>query len=146
MRLRTEIDIEAPLERVWGILADLARYPEWNPFTHRVDGVLSVGEKLRLHVRLGGREMQRTHVLSRCEENAALCWTIRSRQPWLIRGERSQTVASLGAERTRYVNVEVVEGLSGFFVGLGYSRQIEAGLLEVGRALKARAELAHRQV
>ena len=29
--LRSEIEIEAPTERVWGVLTDFAAYPEWSP-------------------------------------------------------------------------------------------------------------------
>ena len=36
--LRSEIEIEAPTERVWGVLTDFAAYPEWNPFIRRVSG------------------------------------------------------------------------------------------------------------
>ena len=26
------VDIAAPPDQVWGVLADLDRYPDWNPF------------------------------------------------------------------------------------------------------------------
>ncbi len=28
------IEIESPIERVWEILTDLVKYPEWNPLNH----------------------------------------------------------------------------------------------------------------
>jgi hypothetical protein len=36
--LFTMTEIEAPAERVWHILTDFARYPEWNPFIRRIEG------------------------------------------------------------------------------------------------------------
>ena len=33
---RSEIDIDAPVEKVWNIIIDLERYPEWNTFTPRM--------------------------------------------------------------------------------------------------------------
>lgn len=56
--LRTEIEIKAPPEKVWEILTDLARYPEWNPFFHHAVGTLKVGGEGGHHVptRLQGYE------------------------------------------------------------------------------------------
>ena len=46
--------IDAPIETVWGVVVDVGRYDEWNPFVERID-VLGdapvVGTDLRLHVR-----------------------------------------------------------------------------------------------
>ena len=36
--LFTMTEIEAPAERVWHILTDFARYPEWNPFIRCIEG------------------------------------------------------------------------------------------------------------
>ena len=36
--IRTEIDIEAPPDRVWAELADLDAYAGWNPFITRRRG------------------------------------------------------------------------------------------------------------
>ena len=50
-----ETVISAPIAKVWQVLLDLERYPEWNPFTVRVDcpGGPRVGAGIRLHVRWG---------------------------------------------------------------------------------------------
>ena len=33
--LHSEIEINAPVERVWEVLTDFASYPRWNPFIRR---------------------------------------------------------------------------------------------------------------
>jgi hypothetical protein len=43
--LHPDIEIDAPAERVWGFLADLAAYPAWNPFIRRVTGALEPGAR-----------------------------------------------------------------------------------------------------
>ena len=44
--IRTEIDIEAPPEKVWAVLTDFRAYPEWNPFIQKIEGTAAVGETL----------------------------------------------------------------------------------------------------
>ena len=50
--LRSEVEIDAPLAHVFGVLTDFARYHEWNPFITPVAGKLVVGEKLVVEVSL----------------------------------------------------------------------------------------------
>ena len=54
--VRAEIEIDAPVERVWQILTDVDRYGDWNPFTPRVETSLAIGDPIHLHVRLRGKE------------------------------------------------------------------------------------------
>ena len=44
--IRTEIEIEAPAEKVWEILTDFNRYEEWNPFIIKSSGVAEEGAVL----------------------------------------------------------------------------------------------------
>ena len=46
--ITTEIHILATPERVWRILTDLDRYPEWNPFITRASGQLAEGRRLSI--------------------------------------------------------------------------------------------------
>lgn len=50
--LRTELSLEAPVERIWELLTDLKLYPQWNPLFQRATGKMNVGEKLELEVHL----------------------------------------------------------------------------------------------
>jgi uncharacterized protein YndB with AHSA1/START domain len=42
------VDIAAPAELVWSVLIDLERYPQWNPFTVKVESSLRLGEPVNL--------------------------------------------------------------------------------------------------
>ena len=44
--VRTEIMLPASPEKSWNVLTDFARYPEWNPYLHTVEGRFSTGESL----------------------------------------------------------------------------------------------------
>ena len=45
-RLFTQIDIQAPAQRVWEILTDFNDYSSWNPFVSRFQGTPRPGEKI----------------------------------------------------------------------------------------------------
>jgi hypothetical protein len=42
----TFVDIDAPAERVWQVLTDLAAYAEWNPFVLRAEGAFVEGDRV----------------------------------------------------------------------------------------------------
>jgi hypothetical protein len=44
--------IHATPDRIWPILTDAARYPEWNSTVDKVDGRIAPGERIALHVKL----------------------------------------------------------------------------------------------
>ncbi len=44
--LRTEIKINANPEKVWSVLTDFKKFPEWNPMMKSLEGNLKVGEKV----------------------------------------------------------------------------------------------------
>jgi hypothetical protein len=44
--------IRATPERIWSILTDAARYPEWNRTVTKVDGSIAAGRRIALHVTL----------------------------------------------------------------------------------------------
>jgi uncharacterized protein YndB with AHSA1/START domain len=41
--------IHATPERVWSILSDAQRYPEWNPTVSKVEGRIAAGERIAVH-------------------------------------------------------------------------------------------------
>ena len=43
MKIATEVTIDAASETVWRILADTARYPQWNPYIPELHGTLAMG-------------------------------------------------------------------------------------------------------
>lgn len=45
--IRTEIIIDAPASRVWQILTDRSRWPEWNPAMLESTGPLELGKRIR---------------------------------------------------------------------------------------------------
>lgn len=141
--VRASIEIDAPPERIFDILADLPAYPEWNPFTVRAESTLRLGEAIHLCVRLrGGRLSHRVEYVSKNERPAALCWGMTMGAGFLLRAERCQTLTPLGDGRTQYVSEDVLEGWLAPLVMRAYGPVMQRGFEAVASALKQRAEAA----
>lgn len=50
--LNSEIEIRASAERVWQLLTDFDRYPQWNPFIRSVSGIQEPHTKLKVSFKL----------------------------------------------------------------------------------------------
>jgi hypothetical protein len=142
------VEIDAPIEAVWAVMIDFARYREWNPFvvaiTPRAPGPSRVGSALTLDVRWAdGGAVSTVEVVTRLDAPAAGSATMEYRYTgWLprlclVRGSRVQTLAQAAAGRTVYRSVEEFGGLLARAVPLA---KVQDGFERHGRALKSRVE------
>ena len=140
--IATEIEIDAPRARVWEILVDIARYPEWNPFTPRIEASLKIGEPVILHVAMkpGRGTMRQPEVMSSYVEGEELGWGTTMVHRSVLRANRTQKLTSIDDRRTRYVSVDRFEGAMVPLVMALYRRHVQRGFDETARALKKRAE------
>src|SRR2546427_9815790 len=100
-----EIEIEAPAERVWQVLTDFAKFPEWNPFIRQMSGEVRTGAQL--HVQLGptgGRVMSFKPKMVNVETNREMSWLGGLLLPGLFNGEHSITIKELDGEGVRFVH------------------------------------------
>ena len=133
----TEIDIGAPVERVWAILADNRSYPDWNPYHVRVEGRLEVGERLDVEIHKPNGETVKIepHVL-RVEPLRELTWG--GGLPGVFVGEHVFLLESLNGDSTRLIQRETFRGIAVPFASLD---AIDEGYRRMNAALKMRAEL-----
>jgi hypothetical protein len=100
--------IDAPVARVWRILEDASRYPEFDPFCERIEGRVARDAKLRVYSKLSpGRAFPvRVVVL---EPERRMVW--RGGMPLgLFRGMRTFELKPLGPTRTEFAVREVFSG------------------------------------
>jgi hypothetical protein len=137
--LRHEIEIDAPAERVWQALTKTADY-SWNPFIHRLEGKLAVGEKLQVEIEPPeGRVMTFKPTVLEVEPARKLRWLGHFLLPKVLDGEHSFELQPLSGDRTRLVQSE---RFSGILVGLlsGTLDKTEHGFAAMNAALKSKVE------
>jgi hypothetical protein len=143
LSLHTEIEIDAPPERVWAIVSNLSAYPEWNPFITSAAGTLAKGERLRIRiVPPGGMPMTLSPKVLAMEPRGPLTWRGRLFAPGLFDGEHTFSVAPVGPAQTRFTQKETFRGILVPFFALTLNRNVRRGFLEMNLALKRKAERA----
>ncbi len=134
------IEIEAPVHRVWGILVDVGRYGEWNPFTTRVDTSLEVGSPVDLYVTLGPFKLKQPELIQDVVPPRLLAWGMVMGAYWLLETRREQRLESLGDARCRYTTTDAFTGVLTPLVVLLFGGLIRRGFNAMALALKERAE------
>jgi hypothetical protein len=139
--LHSEIEIDAPAERVWLLLIDFASYPHWNPFIRKISGEPATGERLEVRIEPpGGRGMTFKPKVLNAEDNRELRWQGHLLVPGLFDGEHSFTIQPLGENRVRFVQREAFRGLLVPLFSRSLDNNTQRGFEQMNRALKERAE------
>jgi uncharacterized protein YndB with AHSA1/START domain len=140
--VKSEIEIDAPPEVVFDILTDLARYPDWNPFTPHIDSSLELGTPVRMKVRLGNTSKlsEQVEYVTANERPIRLCWGADIPWRFLIRADRCQTLEPLEGGRTRYICTDAISGLLAPLVIRFFGPGMQRGFDDCALALKKRAE------
>ncbi len=137
----TRVEIDAPADRVWEILADLRAYADWNPFTPRVDTDFVIGHPIVLFVCFDGRApRQQVEILREWEPGKQLRWGMTIGPAWFFRAERVQRVEPLGDDRCRYVSEDAFAGVLSPVVEALYGAKVQRGFDAMAAALRRRAE------
>ncbi|WEV76584.1 SRPBCC domain-containing protein [Janibacter cremeus] len=138
--LYTEIEIDAPPARVWGILTDLAGYSEWNPFITSATGTVATGERLvnRLEPP-GGKAMTFRPTVTEVDEGRAFEWLGRLGLPGLFDGRHRFVLVPHG-DGTRLIQSESFTGILVPLLRKSLDAGTRAGFQAMNVALKARAE------
>jgi hypothetical protein len=139
--LNNEVEINASAERVWHLLTDFARFPEWNPFIQRVSGEPTVGEHLEVTLQPSGtRSTTSRPTVLMAETNRELRWRGRLLMPGLLDIEHIFTIHSLAADRVRFTQREIFTGLFASLSAYRRNADTRRGFREMNLALKKRAE------
>ena len=141
--IESKITINAPIEKVWGILADFDNYNKWNPFTPKIELQQQIGSDVILHLRLNPKStkkrIQKVQLLA-WEEGTGMEWGIQN--TWYLKTVRIQKLTVIDEHSTEYYTSEAFSGLLTGLVLALYRKKIQIGFDEVAQGLKKEAEKA----
>lgn len=137
--IETEVTIAAPRSRVWAILMDFERYPDWNPFILSIKGEARVGETLEVVIQPPGHKAS-TFVprILALEKERRFQWRGSLPIPGLFVGTHQFDLADASGG-TRFVQSEIFTGLLVPLVG-SVLAATEQGFHNMNKALGVRAE------
>ncbi|MDD1769960.1 MAG: SRPBCC domain-containing protein [Methanomassiliicoccales archaeon] len=133
------IEIDAPIERVWGTIADFASYKDWNPCIRSISGEAKPHSALWITgSSTRGKITNFPGEVLKVESNKEL--SIKGIfAKGLVTSEHRFLFESLGPTRTRFSQVDTFEGSLASLFG-GTLRDMEKGFEQMNEALKRRCE------
>lgn len=138
--IQTKIEINAPASRVWEILTDFEKFPNWNPFVIKVEGDLAVGNQLKIEVQIPRSSKQKfTPTVLNADEDKELRW-VGHVPPKLFRGEHYYKIEKIDENKVRFIHGELFSGLLVGLIWIFQGKKIEEGYHLMNKALKKRAE------
>jgi len=140
-QLHTEVEINASVEGIWGILTDFKNYPDWNPFVLSVSGELEIGAKLtvRLH-QPDSKPMTIQPSIIRLKKNVEWAWQGHLIFPGIFDGEHCFELEVLDNGKTRFAQKENFKGILVALLWKMLDTKTRKGFESMNRALKKRAE------
>ena len=140
-QLNSEIEIGASAERVWQLLTDFDRYPQWNPFIRSITGRPEPHTRLKVFIQpSGARGMSFSPTVLKAEHNRELRWLGHLFISGVFDGEHIFTIEPITENKVRFIQREE---FSGFLVPLfwnGLDKDTRRGFNEMNSALKKLAE------
>jgi uncharacterized protein YndB with AHSA1/START domain len=141
------VDIEAPAELVWEVLVDLASYPQWNPYTVKVESTLKLGEPVNLYLPNPMEPGALLHVVEQLvafDRPKMLSWQMVPSEGNPDAARRDQVLEVTGPKSCRYYSTDQFLGPTAKQVMEMHGPWVKGGFDAVAQALKVRAEALYR--
>lgn len=145
MRIENRIGIQAPSEIIWEILADVERWPEWNPIYPKAVGSLRIGARLELTLALPGeshREIE-PKVID-WVPNEQILWTDITWAGW-VKTTRFIEIDEIDRGACIFINGELFVGLVARYYGKKNRRTLKLAFAAMSEAVKIGAEALWRE-
>ncbi|HET7833491.1 MAG TPA: SRPBCC domain-containing protein [Gallionella sp.] len=140
-KLETQIEIEAPAERVWSLLVDFPSHSHWNPFIPSIEGIPGIGQSLKVFIQPPGANgmLFRPKVLA-AEPNRELRWKGKLLLPGLFDGEHYFLLESRPGVGVTFRQGEIFTGILVPLFRRSLDGTTRQGFIAMNEALKRAAE------
>jgi hypothetical protein len=137
----TSIQIAAPADKIWDVLVDLEKYPDWNPMFKTATGSVSVDQMLTISVRSQKLVMTPTILVATPGQELRWLGSIGG-FPGMLDGNHYHIITDNGdgtctfdhGEQLSGCLVPILDNLTGMF------KNFEKGFLALNKSLKTRCE------
>ena len=140
--IRTEIEINAPVDKVYNMIADLDKYPNWNPLVVKAEGAPYEGADLTITIRAPlGLDLPLGVTVKTAAKNTEFRWV--GSAPvfdFLMTGDHYFRFEKISDEKTKFIHGEIFTGLLEPLVGDLIVEQGTPLYENLNYALKARCE------
>ena len=138
---RTEFDIQASDHKVWKILIDFEKYPDWNPSLPYIAGELTEGSMVSLTLGLPGkRPMNVTAKLEQVQPLKKLTWRGKVGAAWLFSGYRIFEIEAFEQDKIKFTHVEDIGGILAPLFKIVMGKAVQKSHDGFNEALRKRAE------
>jgi len=139
--IRTEIEINAPTEKVWRTLTDIDQWAQWSPIINEANGVAALGSELSITMRGDDGEdgPQYLPIITSFEAPKTFRWRAKMMSEFLFTNDKVFELEETGTG-TRLIHKEL---FSGMFVPLFWSKfndNVPSMLKSMNEALKKEVE------
>jgi len=108
----TFVEIDAPADKAWAALTDIASYPEWNPYVAKATGTLKVGERLKIVEQTDGRSRSHGVTVTRFDpQERQLIWVGATVPAVLFKWEEWFGIEPIDANHSRLTIANSNQGL-----------------------------------
>lgn len=140
-KINTEIKINCSPERVWKMLTEFEKYPEWNPFIISLTGIPKVGNNIcATIISPNNKEMTFKPKVLKFKNEKELRWKGKLLFKGLFDGEHYFKLIANDDNSTTFVHGEIFTGLLVPLLKKQLSSDTMQGFIDMNKALKEKCE------
>jgi len=139
--IRAEIEIEAPIEKVWNVVTDIDNWQEWSPIINQASGVASPGSELSITMvsEEGKDGPQYTPVVTIFEEPKLFRWRAKMMSELIFTNDKVFELKKTSSG-TRLIHKETFKGMLTPLFWNKLNSHVPSMLKSMNEALKEKVE------
>jgi len=144
--IKTEITLEAPVERIWELLADCSIYPNWNPVIKQASGKLVEGEHLSFVVALiDSAPFEVNPKVISVEFDKSFCWQQIVYFSGMFNWKYCAGLEVISHEKLKFIQRFAFGGIVGPLIALAMKSHVASGLARMNEAMRRWGEKGNIQ-